>query len=93
MKITEILDIQNNKQDFADVLKFESLGKIDTFIDNVLSISNNFNVPIDFLNHHIVGELLEGSREILEILVKEKFQPNSRWIINIELIIAYLSNV
>ena len=91
MKIIEILDADNNHQDLLDLLKLETLPKIDKFIDNILYISNNFNVPVEFLNHDRVSEFLDISREIQHNLMILKFPEQSRWVINVERIISYLT--
>lgn len=91
MKISEILDINNDKQDMVDVIKLSTLPTIDKFIDRIIDISNNFNTPVEFLNKESVAEMLEDSIETRRILT-DIFDESSRWIININKIINYLSN-
>jgi hypothetical protein len=91
MKISEILDIDNNRGDLVDTIKLSTLPKIDKFIDSILDMSDNFNVPIEFLNTEIVRELLIDTLETKQIL-SESFNDTSIWIIKINKILNYLTN-
>ena len=91
MKISEILDINNSRADLVDMIKLSSLPKIDKFIDGILFMSDNFNVPIEFLNTEIVSELLTETLRMKQTLA-DHFDNTSRWIIKINKILSYLAN-
>ena len=90
MKITEVLNIDSNN-DLFDVIKLPSLPKIDEFMDRVIYITDNFNIPVDYLNKDMVDELYTDSVAIKNIL-DNVFDNNSRWVISINKIVNYFSN-
>jgi len=90
MKIVEILDIDNDIQDMVDIIKLETLPKIDKFIDNIQYISNDYTVPVDMFNKMVLEEFLLEAKQTKQVL-EEKFDNNSRWVIEITRVIDYLS--
>ena len=90
MKITEVLNIDSNN-DLFNVIKLQSLPNIDEFMDRVIYITDNFNIPVDYLNKDMVDELYTDSVAIKNIL-DNVFDNNSRWVISINKIVNYFSN-
>ena len=90
-EISEIIDIDNDMQDMVDAIKLPLITKIDKLIDNINYISNDYSIPVEFLNNELVIEMLMEAKISRDLLVQH-FDLSSKWVFKINQIIHYLSN-
>ena len=82
MKISEILDPKNNRADALDALNVEVV-RLDRIFDTTYSITNGFNIPVEFLNNSLVDE----TRQVLQKL-NNRNMP-AKWQEKLSVLIEY----
>ena len=88
MKISEIIDYDDPIISI-DFIRSNDIVKFDKFYDNILNISNNFNIPSAFFADDIRIEMLEYANELSKNIIII-FNPEEQWHLKADKLVNYL---